>query len=340
MTRGSYALGLALDSEANLAVGRLGAFVFPPGYYLYVGSARGPGGLPARLGRHRRREKRPHWHVDYLRLRARLVERWTVLSEERLECVWAQALLAMPGACIVAPGFGASDCGCSSHLIHFDRRPMTAQITRVSQESLERGFRVTHHREVEKDAAYWIQILLSGDEEAREEAAAALGRLGDEAVPHLLALLDHDDGDARCWAVWSLAHTGSSEAAAPLVAALDDPDCDMRICAAMALGEMRAVEAVSALVGQLESWNGLLARCAADALEKIGPQAVSALVAALEHPKSQVRVWATRALGRIGAADAVEALCHVYLYDQSYLAQHYAEEALREMGLLETVLFE
>ena len=51
-------------------------------------------------------------------------------------------------------------------------------------------------------------------------------------------------------------------------------------------------------------------------------------------------MWATRALGRIGSTAAVESLCQVYLYDESYLAQHYAEEALRDMGLLEIVFLE
>jgi len=122
------------------------------------------------------------------------------------------------------------------------------------------------------------------------------------------------------------------------MAALDDAEDEIRTCATMALGELRAVEAAPALVTQLAGANGLLVRCAADALEKIGEEAVPELVKALEHPKSQVRMWAARALGRIGSTAAVEPLCQVYLYDDSYLAQHYAEEALRDMGLLDVIL--
>ncbi|OYT40997.1 MAG: hypothetical protein B6U89_00365 [Desulfurococcales archaeon ex4484_58] len=36
------------------------------GFYIYVGSARGPGGLRARINRHLRREKKLFWHIDYL----------------------------------------------------------------------------------------------------------------------------------------------------------------------------------------------------------------------------------------------------------------------------------
>jgi len=192
----------------------------------------------------------------------------------------------------------------------------------------------------EKNQAHWLQILIDGDEDAREEAAAALGALGEASFPPLFELLDHDDTDVRCWAIWALAQTRLPQAVQPLIAILDNTDCDVRISAAMALGELRAAKAAPALVAQLSSWNGLLSRCAADALEKIGKEAVPALVKALEHPKSQVRMWAARALGRIGSPASVESLCQVYLYDESYLAQHYAEEALRAMGVLDVILLE
>ncbi len=192
----------------------------------------------------------------------------------------------------------------------------------------------------EKNQAHWLQILIDGDEDAREEAVAALGALGEASLPSLFELLDHDDTDVRCWAIWALAQTRSPQAVQPLIAILDDADCDVRISAAMALGELRAAKAAPALVAQLSSWNGLLSRCAADALEKIGEEAVPVLVKALEHTKSQVRMWAARALGRIGSPTAVESLCQVYLYDESYLAQHYAEEALRAMGVLDVILLE
>ena len=39
--RGSYALVLALNSGTDIAVGALGPRYFPPGCYVYVGSALG-----------------------------------------------------------------------------------------------------------------------------------------------------------------------------------------------------------------------------------------------------------------------------------------------------------
>ena len=116
--RGTYALLIQLRRPTEITVGRLGALCFPAGYYAYVGSALGPGGLQARLTRHRRREKALHWHIDYLLTHADIVDVRIDQSGQRLECAWVCALLSMPGAEVVAPGMGSSDCACASHLVH------------------------------------------------------------------------------------------------------------------------------------------------------------------------------------------------------------------------------
>jgi Uri superfamily endonuclease len=117
---GSYALHLSLAvSLAALQVGRLGSFHFPAGDYYYLGSARGPGGLRARLAHHARLAKIPHWHLDFLRQQACLLGAWVAPVRGPLECAWSQALLDTPGASLPAAGFGSSDCrfGCSAHLV-------------------------------------------------------------------------------------------------------------------------------------------------------------------------------------------------------------------------------
>lgn len=121
--RRTYILVLHADQQTQMSVGSLGTSTFPAGYYMYVGSARGSGGLRARLTRHLRDSKPQHWHVDYLLSAARVVEIWEIASSEKLECTWAQALMEMPGASTPVPGFGSSDCGCPSHLIHFTTLP-------------------------------------------------------------------------------------------------------------------------------------------------------------------------------------------------------------------------
>jgi len=116
---GVYILILRLETPLTFQAGRLGRVALTAGCYAYVGSARGPGGLRARLARHLRPQKRLHWHIDYLTQRAAVTKIHWQVADEPLECRWAQRLLRLPGASAPAPGFGSSDCraGCPSHLI-------------------------------------------------------------------------------------------------------------------------------------------------------------------------------------------------------------------------------
>ena len=122
---GTYALILELVEPRRLVVGKLGIFDFPTGFYIYLGSARGPGGIRARLGRHLGGVRAPHWHIDYLRAAAKVWGyRFQPNADTNLipqECEWSQALTQLPGASILIPNFGASDCkaGCLAHLIYF-----------------------------------------------------------------------------------------------------------------------------------------------------------------------------------------------------------------------------
>lgn len=114
---------LQLESARKIRVGRLGSFDCPRGFYVYVGSAFGPGGLAARLRRHLRPVKRLHWHIDYLRRCSACDQIWFSLSEQRLEHPWAAVLAGLPDALMPIPKFGATDCSCAAHLYFFRRRP-------------------------------------------------------------------------------------------------------------------------------------------------------------------------------------------------------------------------
>ncbi len=139
-TLGTYLLHLHLPRPRTLAVGRLGWVCFPAGDYTYVGSALGPGGLRARLGRHLRGGGRPRWHVDALRAVARVKGYCFEVSDQSLECRWSQTLAALPEAFIPAPGFGSSDCrsGCAAHLIGFSNGLSGRSIRRSLASSLKR----------------------------------------------------------------------------------------------------------------------------------------------------------------------------------------------------------
>jgi Uri superfamily endonuclease len=122
---GVYILDLEFPQPLFLQIGKLGEFDFPVGQYLYVGSAQGPGGLRARLGRHLLGSGRRRWHIDWL-MQVTLIKGFYFLATgEQLECSWCQTLLHLQGAEIPAPGFGASDCRnkpapCAAHLLYYE----------------------------------------------------------------------------------------------------------------------------------------------------------------------------------------------------------------------------
>lgn len=128
---GTYVLIVRLCQRMTVAVGKLGAFDFPAGWYAYAGSARGPGGLAARVSRHCRKSKTPHWHIDYLRAHAKPVAAWYATGLEKRECSWARILLKLTGASIPASGFGASDCRCPTHLVRFPTPPDLSAFVRL-----------------------------------------------------------------------------------------------------------------------------------------------------------------------------------------------------------------
>lgn len=136
--KGSYLLVLQLETALQqLKIGQLGSFDFAAGYYLYVGSAFGAGGLPARLAYHQREYKeKPHWHIDYLRPYTHLLEAWTVACSKRLECHWCQALGALPDLHIPIRHFGSRDTGCPAHLFYTTSRPKPLLLTQLLLEQL------------------------------------------------------------------------------------------------------------------------------------------------------------------------------------------------------------
>lgn len=131
--KGTYILILRLAAPAAITVGKLGRFDFAAGWYAYVGSAFGPGGLRGRLRHHLSPVRKPHWHIDYLRRYAPVESVWALASETSHEHEWAGLLLALPGAFIPVPRFGASDCACRSHLFGFAPVPSSEDFAQQLQ---------------------------------------------------------------------------------------------------------------------------------------------------------------------------------------------------------------
>ncbi len=61
--RGVYLLIIEIQKPLTIVIGNT-RYKLEPGYYIYVGSAWGPGGLRSRIARHIRKDKKIHWHID------------------------------------------------------------------------------------------------------------------------------------------------------------------------------------------------------------------------------------------------------------------------------------
>ncbi|MGE4432278.1 MAG: DUF123 domain-containing protein [Sphingobium sp.] len=115
-TGGAYALMFDL-AEPALFCGPNGSHQIEPGRYVYAGSAYGPGGMRARVGRHFRKSKAIRWHIDHLTQQAGMLQ--AALIEGGAECNIVRVLVATGEFRIPLKGFGSTDCRrCRSHLLH------------------------------------------------------------------------------------------------------------------------------------------------------------------------------------------------------------------------------
>jgi len=110
---GAYLLLITLPDPLSVALPGRPEATLRPGRLLYAGSAHGPGGLRARLARHQRTDKKPHWHIDRVTLAGTVQGAWVFPGGN--ECAIVAALAHLP---VPLPGFGSTDCRhCASHLL-------------------------------------------------------------------------------------------------------------------------------------------------------------------------------------------------------------------------------
>jgi len=118
--RGCYLAIFRLRRALRWRAGRAAGAFLPPGFHIYVGSAKR--GLAARLARHAGGTGRPFWHVDRLRAAAKPRAFLPVRTADDIECDLASAVRGAADG--EAAGFGCSDCRCSSHLFFMERDPL------------------------------------------------------------------------------------------------------------------------------------------------------------------------------------------------------------------------
>jgi len=115
--KGSYLLIIKLDEGREVKTkGRV--FRLRPGYYVYVGSAMNS--LERRVARHFRKDKKLHWHIDFLLKDAELLRAYLIPSDKRLE---EKLSLEVSKRGEPVPGFGASDIKVGTNLYFFRGEP-------------------------------------------------------------------------------------------------------------------------------------------------------------------------------------------------------------------------
>ena len=116
--KGVYCLIMKVKKNIPIKIGALGKINFKKGNYVYVGSAQN--NVEKRVQRHLTKEKKLHWHIDYLLALPQAVIRTVEVRPWRAgaECRWARQT-RHEGGRVVIDGFGASDCRnrCGAHLL-------------------------------------------------------------------------------------------------------------------------------------------------------------------------------------------------------------------------------
>jgi HEAT repeat protein len=146
--------------------------------------------------------------------------------------------------------------------------------------------------------------------EVRAEAAAAIGRLGDEsAAPLLFAMLGDESELIQESAMGALARMSSARVAPLLLRALGDADVGVRVRAAETLGLLRDPATAPALIALSRDPREAVRRAAIKALGEIDAPGVPDLLrAALLDDSSLVRQQAVVSLGKREDPDTAGAL--------------------------------
>ena len=118
---GSYRIYIRLKKTIKIEIGSLGLKLFDKGVYVYTGSAMR--NLHSRIERHKRKDKKIRWHIDYLlnNQNVEIINIDSFPSDKREECLLNMELIEK-GAIVTIHKFGSSDCRtCPAHLVYFGK---------------------------------------------------------------------------------------------------------------------------------------------------------------------------------------------------------------------------
>lgn len=153
-----------------------------------------------------------------------------------------------------------------------------------------------------------VALLGEADRELHARIYPFLLELGDKAIPYLLEEVATPDRIRREQVIAALGNLRASQAAEPIARILADRSLQRRYVAAWALGEIGSPDAMPALIAALDDDDPEVARYAVRALVRLNRKVVPHLLAYLAEASPRGAAGAVRALGDIGDPMALDSL--------------------------------
>lgn len=161
----------------------------------------------------------------------------------------------------------------------------------------------------QKHVQQGMRELSSGYWRDFEPAMKALAKMGQAAVPALIAKLGEDNAEMREKVAVVLGLIGSADAVDVLIPLLDDPSSGVRGRVRIALAEIGGQRALSSLAERINDEAADVRAAAVRAYANLAmPGAVGSVLALADDPDGEVRRAAIESLGRLGDPSAAARL--------------------------------
>jgi HEAT repeat protein len=177
-----------------------------------------------------------------------------------------------------------------------------------------------------------IRTLRDSDQAVAEAARSALTALGQPAVLSLGFCLHDANLQVQEAAARILATTADEQAFEPLLSALLNPNWVVRMSAAKGIGRLRNPKAIDTLILLLQDKVPAVREEAGRALQAIGEASIPKLLEGLRHPTWKVRLRAVEALALMKPQVAVQPLMTLVEEDPDMAVRQDAVRALGQIG--------
>ncbi len=171
--------------------------------------------------------------------------------------------------------------------------------------------------------------LIDLQSDLQEAASIALAQLGETALPTLILLAQHEDGQVRRNAIWAFNELADHAGIPTLVSLLQDDENEVVIDAIEALGYLYDVTSIPFLIDILGHRTNDVREALTDTLVWIGQLALPDLVYAVNHRRVNTRRHAVEVLKHFPEEMATQALL-VASYDKNINVKIEALDTLEE----------